>query len=261
MAYGRACHFYVAQYEHSFLGKPSGSGSGQAVPVHCSHRKINKQTRMLQFNRWFWSPNDWKPQQVLFLVCLLPTNEMLSLLQYSLQMNMQLASWTKGLWHLLLRKHWLKWQQNSAACQSSRFYSWAEHSFSSLFSCLICQHYLSLPTRTSKSFWCLPNGWKQVVMTSVSHSLILLVSERGCTKGEKPHRFWEKWLWGPLNKLLYSWRRWHALFTTRTDTFPLFCFYLAEGSTSRWFSRDLIKLAYITKSLKWFTDSPFGEDK
>lgn len=59
---------------------------------------------MLQFNRWFWSP--WKSLQVLLV---LPTpNKWNTLLQHKLQMNVQLPSWTKELWHLSLSNHWLK---------------------------------------------------------------------------------------------------------------------------------------------------------
>lgn len=94
-----------------------------------------------------------------------------------------------------------------------------------------------------------------------------LASERGCTNagGRKASNQTTVWKGVTVRSLklaavlLEEW--WHALFTTRTDTLPLFCSRLGERSTSRWFSRDSIKLVYASESLKLFTDSPSGEDK
>lgn len=129
----------------------------------------------------------------------------------------------------------------------------------SLFSCLICQHYLSLLTWISKSFWCLPSIINWFVMTSVSHSSIPLFRKRMQKRGRNPPGSGEVIVrsFKQVALLLEKW--WHALFTTRTDMLPLFCFCLGEESISRWFSRDSIKIAYTF--LKWFTDTPFGEDK
>lgn len=213
----------MVQHEHPFLRKPPGSG--QAVPVHSSNRKIKKKKkRMLQFSRWFWSPNDWKPHQVLLLVMPRPNKwNTISLLQYNLQMNVQLPSWTKGLWHLLLTNQSTELSDSKIVLhvKAHKVLKLSGTFLSSLFSRLICQHYLSLLAWTSKSVWCLPKGRKLVCHDlSVTFFNPLGFRKRMHKSEKKTPLVWREVTVRSFKQvavLLEEW--WHALFTTRTDTF------------------------------------------
>lgn len=165
---------------------------------------------MLQFSCWFWSPNDWKPHQVLLLVMPTPNKwNTISLLQYNLQMNVQLPSWTKGLWHLLLTNQSTELSDSKIVLhvKAHKVLKLSRMFLFPLFSRLICQHYLSLLAWTSKSVWCLPKGRKLVCHDlSVTFFNPLGFRKRMHKSEKKTHWFGEKWLWGPLNNLLYSWR-------------------------------------------------------
>lgn len=120
--------------------------------------------------------------------------------------------------------------------------------FCPLCSCLIYQHYLSLLTRTSKSFWSLLKGRKLVCHDLGVTFFNPLGFRRRMHRREKiPPVLGEMTVRSSKPVALLLEECWHALFTTRTDRFPLFCSCLGEGSTSRWFSRDSIKPAYISK--------------
>lgn len=132
--------------------------------------------------------------------------------------------------------------------QLTKLSSWMEHSFVFCFLASSINITSAFSLGLANPFGVFSKAENWFAMTSMSHSLIPLVWEGGCTEGKKSHQFWEKWLWGPANPVaLLLEECWCALFTTRTDRFPLFCSCLGEGSTSRWFSGDSIKLAHTSK--------------
>lgn len=125
----------------------------------------------------------------------------------------------------------------------------------------VCQHYCSLLTCPSDSLWCLPKGSK-LILHDLSAAFFnpLGFRKRLHEKGKS------RWVWGEVTVRSFNQAAllleecWRARFTTRTDRFPLFCFYLGEGSAPDDLAES-IKPACGSKSRERFTASPFGEGK